>query len=449
MVTAIGEAAWIRLNAASKALTDESLEALSPMVILAPHPDDETLGCGGLLSVAAAQGLKPKVVYLTDGSASHRDSAQWPPCRLAKTRRSEALAALAVLGVEARDAMFLDWPDAEPFQPGSQTYVATLDRLSIWFDSFDPKSLWAPRRGEGHCDHEAACILADDMALRRPEGFRRMDYMVWGWAETAVADARCGEQIWRLPCAASTGQRRRALECHRTQTTALIPDAGEAFLIPEDLAALVDRPAEIFFERGRAIMRKSKSLDRAYFESLYQKDEDPWNFATSPYEQAKYDHTLKALGNEPARRGLEVGCSIGVLTERLAERCERLIATDISQTALDQARRRCADLANVDFKLVASAVESFDGPFDLIVLSEVVYYWDEDDIVQVAHRLKDAMTPDGRLLMVHWLGETDYPQSADDAVEGLAGRIEGFYAIEEAERTAEYRLDLWRWRSAA
>lgn len=194
-------------------------------------------------------------------------------------------------------------------------------------------------------------------------------------------------------------------------------------------------------------MRKSKSLDRGYFEDLYKKDGDPWNFVTSSYEQAKYQRTLSVLYGERARQALEVGCSIGVLTEKLAVHCGHLLATDISQTALERAKRRCGSLQNVDFRLVSSATESFEGVFDLIVLSEVVYYWDDSDIEAVAERLEKSITPGGRILMVHWLGDTDYPKSADEAVEGLSSRLIGLYDIELAERNQDYRLDLWRWSS--
>jgi chemotaxis methyl-accepting protein methylase len=94
---------------------------------------------------------------------------------------------------------------------------------------------------------------------------------------------------------------------------------------------------------------------------------------------------------------------------------------------------------------VSSAGASFDGAFDLIVLSEVIYYWDDADMDAVAEKLKASIAPGGRILMVHWLGETDYPKSADDAVQGLATRLKGLYAVERAERTEDYRLDLWRW----
>ena len=192
-------------------------------------------------------------------------------------------------------------------------------------------------------------------------------------------------------------------------------------------------------------MRKTGTLDRAYFEGLYQAKGDPWDFASSPYEQAKYARTLEALGDERAVDGLEVGCSIGVLTRQLSRHCDRLTATDISQTALEQARARCADLANVSFRLVESAAASFEGRFDLIVLSEVVYYWADADIAAAAGALRQSLRPGGRILLVHWLGETDYPKTAGEAVGGLAGHLHGLYGVEAAERTADYRLDLWRW----
>jgi SAM-dependent methyltransferase len=190
-------------------------------------------------------------------------------------------------------------------------------------------------------------------------------------------------------------------------------------------------------------VRKTRSLDRRYFQTLYERDPDPWGFSTSPYEAAKYAHTLEALGGERAVRGLEVGCSIGVLTERLAAVCDRLTATDLVPTALDQARRRCADLANVRFRQARGAGDGLDGPLDLIVLSEVVYYWDDDDIAAVATGIRRALQPGGRVLLVHWLGETDYPKTADAAVEALAARVWPM-TIERQDRLDLYRLDLWR-----
>jgi SAM-dependent methyltransferase len=194
-------------------------------------------------------------------------------------------------------------------------------------------------------------------------------------------------------------------------------------------------------------MRKQTTLDGAYFEQLYQKDADPWKFATSDYEREKYERTVEAIGPDRVKAMLEVGCSIGVLTADLATRCDHLWATDISETALAAARRRCADRSNITFKLVNSAAASFAGSFDLIVLSEVVYYWDDSDIAAVATRISDVLQPGGRILLVHWLGDTDYPKSADEAVGALAAMLAVPVDVEVSDRTADYRLDVWRRRS--
>jgi SAM-dependent methyltransferase len=191
-------------------------------------------------------------------------------------------------------------------------------------------------------------------------------------------------------------------------------------------------------------VRKSKSLDGAYFEGLYAADPDPWGFASRDYEARKYAATLAALGPGRVRRGLEMGCSIGVFTRQLAPRCEALVATEVSRTALDQARARCADLDNIVFRLVDRAADGIGGAFDLMVLSEIVYYWDDEDLAAVAEAIDRALAPDGRLLLVHWLGETDYPRSGDDAVAALASRLTFRRREEREDRTDQYRLDLWR-----
>ena len=196
-------------------------------------------------------------------------------------------------------------------------------------------------------------------------------------------------------------------------------------------------------------MRKTRSLDAEYFEGLYRGERDPWGFETKPYETAKYDDTIAALGQERARNALEVGCSIGVLTRRLAPLCRHLLATELSATALARARERCADLTHVEFRLAQSQTDGFEGCYDLIVLSEVVYYWDAADLERVATALRTALLPGGRLLLVHWLGDTDYPRSGDEAVCELAGHLTGCVEVDLRERRAEYRLDLWRAPSEA
>ena len=111
-----------------------------------------------------------------------------------------------------------------------------------------------------------------------------------------------------------------------------------------------------------------QTLKPEYFDALYAANHDPWNFAASPYERAKYALTLNAMPKPRYRSGLEVGCSVGVLTRSLALRCDTVIAVDAAQAPLVEARRRCADLPAVSFEQMFVPEQWPDGVFDLILL---------------------------------------------------------------------------------
>jgi cyclopropane fatty-acyl-phospholipid synthase-like methyltransferase len=183
------------------------------------------------------------------------------------------------------------------------------------------------------------------------------------------------------------------------------------------------------------------SLKPAYFDALYAADPDPWRFATSAYEREKYDATLAAL---PPRIGsaFEIGCSIGVLTRRLATRCGTLLAVDVAETALAAARRRCGDRTNVTIAHMQVPREWPGGRFDIILFSEVLYYLSSDDLAHTAVRARASLTPGGHALLVHYTLPTDYPASGDAATDGFIA-ASGFTPILQ-RRAALYRLDLLR-----
>ena len=188
----------------------------------------------------------------------------------------------------------------------------------------------------------------------------------------------------------------------------------------------------------------TRSLPPSYFEALYASDPDPWRFASSDYERDKYAATLAALPKQLYRSGLEVGCSIGVLTAMLASRCRRLLALDVADEALAQARERCRALPQVTLARLQIPDETPSGSFDLIVLSEVVYYFDREDVRHLARYLNRALEPGGDLLLVHWTGATDYPISGDEATDLLIAGLDFTAQPLAASRHERYRLDLFR-----
>jgi predicted TPR repeat methyltransferase len=172
-------------------------------------------------------------------------------------------------------------------------------------------------------------------------------------------------------------------------------------------------------------------LTAAYFDDLYAAERDPWEFETSPYEQAKYDATIAALprGYET---GLEIGCSIGVLTERLQPHVADLLAVDVSESALEAARAR---VPGVTFERRELPEQFPPGRFDLIVASEVLYYLDPPAFEAMLERLH------GTVLAVHWRHPTrTYPMTGDEVHDALARRL-GPPA--HSAPTDDYRLDRW------
>lgn len=189
----------------------------------------------------------------------------------------------------------------------------------------------------------------------------------------------------------------------------------------------------------------ARSLSPDYFDAVYRDDPDPWGFASRPYEAAKYDATLAWLPRPTYRSALEVGCSIGVLTRRLADRCDSLLAVDVSERALGLARERCADRPNVRFERMAIPRDRPDGRFDLILLSEVAYYWSPADMAVAREVLAARLDRGGHLLMVHWTPfVADYPQTGDAVHQAILDGA-GVVGLEHREGTREatYRIDLF------
>jgi SAM-dependent methyltransferase len=183
------------------------------------------------------------------------------------------------------------------------------------------------------------------------------------------------------------------------------------------------------------------SLAPAYFDRLYAQRADPWDFETSPYEAAKYAATLAALPRPRYAHALELGCSIGVLTRALAPRCERLLATDVSEAALAYARARCADRPQVIFERGDVSAEFPPGRFDLILVSEVGYYFSPPDLERLRGQIAAGLAPRGHLLLVHYTGETNYPLSADTVHDTFLAWEGRTWSRVRAYR-GDYRLDL-------
>lgn len=187
----------------------------------------------------------------------------------------------------------------------------------------------------------------------------------------------------------------------------------------------------------------TQSLPPSYFEQMYATDPDPWQFETSEYEAKKYATTLAALPKAQYRSALEIGGSIGVLTEKLAARCQSLLSLDVSAQAQARAKARCHELSQVEFAIMQVPRQYPLRTFDLTLVSEVGYYWGWDDLPQAQQQIAQQLEPGGHLLLVHWTPHVEeYPLTGDQVHEAFLAQVGTTWRPLVSQREDRYRLDL-------
>jgi SAM-dependent methyltransferase len=169
-----------------------------------------------------------------------------------------------------------------------------------------------------------------------------------------------------------------------------------------------------------AQMRANANHDPEYWEAFYGPSHDPFGFDTNPEEALKFERTLELCDAGAFGHALELGCAVGTFTELLAPRCSSVLAVDISATAVKRATERVGHLANVTCEVRALPAEIPLGPFDLIVASDVLYYWPMGDLVRAVPVLADALAPGGAFVAVHYAPPMGSILSGDEVHDALA-----------------------------
>lgn len=177
-----------------------------------------------------------------------------------------------------------------------------------------------------------------------------------------------------------------------------------------------------------------------YFEQLYADSSDPWQLAERHYEQRKYDLTLAALPRPRYGRAFEPGCSIGVLTRQLATRCDELVATDPVESPLERARAT-VEASHVTFERGRVPDDWPDGSFDLIVLSELLYYLSAQERLEVRAAAVDSLAPDGHLVLVHWRHPFEVATCTGDVAHAEMRLGDDLVAVVEHVET-DFRLEV-------
>jgi LmbE family N-acetylglucosaminyl deacetylase/SAM-dependent methyltransferase len=383
------------------------LSAIRKLTVVAAHPDDETLGAGGLIAECSRRGIPVQVIVVTDGAISHPESRVVSPGQLALIRQRELFLAVSELA-PASEVVAFGFADGQT----SQYKHEIGDALAR---AIEPGStIVAPWRGDGHRDHrivgEACALVAEKIG----SPFLEYPIWMWHWAEPEDERVPWESALSVLLGHSSRGAKRRAVASYASQVVGVgSADADGPVLSPEFLSNF-DRDREVFLMDSSPPADGPKS--RSYFDALYSKNEDPWRMATRWYEKRKRAITVASLPRARFQSGLEVGCSTGELTAALAERCELLLAVDISDAAVARASKRTEELGNVRVER-ADATQNFPpGLFDLMVISEVAYYWDRAALHRFLTESMLHLADDATVVACHWRHPvSDYPLRGDEA----------------------------------
>ncbi|MGP5726209.1 PIG-L family deacetylase [Arthrobacter rhombi] len=383
------------------------------LVVVAAHPDDESLGAAGLIHTALVGGATVLVIVCSAGEASHPGSLTLTRGQLAELRRGELDTALRLLRDGATDQTKLSWQHLGYPDGGLSTHVEEIEDAIDAALAGQPETVLpetgttrvviaAPYRFDGHSDHDAVGTAAARAAARRSLGLLEFPIWYWHWA----SPPHPAWQRWHCldlgPAAHAAKQ--AALAAHRSQILPLSPASGDEVLLSEGFQQHFRRTTETF--RWTAPGQGGAASAARTFDDLYRRRPDPWDYLGSAYEHRKRAVTLASLPRDRYGAAIEAGCSIGVLTAALADRCSTVLGIDASQVALDAARRRLTERENVSL-LRAELPDGWPplpgGTVDLVVLSEIGYFLSGDELLALLQTAAKTLRPGGDLLLCHWL----------------------------------------------
>ncbi|WP_127473027.1 bifunctional PIG-L family deacetylase/class I SAM-dependent methyltransferase [Microbacterium sulfonylureivorans] len=403
------------------------------LVVVAAHPDDETLGAAGLMARASSRGTPVVVVVASDGEGSHPMSPTHTPEQLSSLRRRETEEAVSRVA-PGSDIRFLGLPDGELHEHTARLraqLVAVVDGAPA--ASADRVIVAAPWSGDGHRDHR---IVAEVVAsVCAPRGLLHVAYPIWAWHWGGADDVPwVRARVLRLRDE-ERERKRRAIACHTTQIEALSSQQGDEVLLHAGMRSHFERDVEVFLgEREEPAV--SDGLDAAWFDAFYDRNgDDPWGFETRWYEERKRAILLASLPESRLGAVLEVGCATGILTAELARRSERVVAMDAAEAAAAKARERLRGDPRVTVLRAAAPDDWPIGEFDTVVLSEVGYYLSGPDLRRLLHHIAGSLSERGCVVACHWRHPVaEYPLSGDDVHDALNEMIGWQTLVSHRER---------------
>ncbi len=226
-----------------------SVDDWGKTLVVAPHPDDESLGCGGAIRLLREKKMEVHVLVLSDGTLSHPNSNKFPPEKLRQLRENEIIEALKILGVDKKKAEFFRYKDRSVPNGNSKNRNEVIEKCRNYLSKITPQTILVPWRRDPHPDHRAAFSLLN----AANKSAKIIEYPIWLWEIAESADApQIGEVVaWRLDINRVSEKKQQAIRAHTSQTTDLIDDDPYGFRLTDDILANFAESYEVYLEGKR------------------------------------------------------------------------------------------------------------------------------------------------------------------------------------------------------
>lgn len=231
-------------------LPPDTVRSWGHTLVVAPHPDDESLGCGGAIALLSSFGLPVSVLFISDGTGSHPNSRKYPAPVLRDLRESEATQALAELGVPSSGALFLRLKDGSVPGPQSRDFSEAASLCRAVLADSKPQTILLPWRRDPHPDHRATSQIMQAALAQLADRPRLLEYPIWAWERAAPEDVPQPHEAhaFRLDIRGVGAVKRSAVDAHQSQVTHLIDDDPEGFWLSPEVIAHFERPWEVYLE---------------------------------------------------------------------------------------------------------------------------------------------------------------------------------------------------------
>lgn len=234
----------------AKLLSPTALKSLGTTLVIAPHADDESLGCGGTMALLRQAGMPVYVLLVSDGSMSHPNSKKYPAEKLTQLRENELLSAVEVLGVPAGQVYFTRLKDSQVPHQDNEGFNEGAQAIADVIKDVKPQTILMPWRRDPHPDHRATWQLVKKAIEVTALSCRMLEYLVWLWERADVQDLPLAGEMktWKVDITSALNLKHQAIAAHVSQTTALIDDDPQGFTLSDHMLAHFNHPAEYFFE---------------------------------------------------------------------------------------------------------------------------------------------------------------------------------------------------------